>query len=100
MYPGLDTVSLSRRRAIQLPAIDYHIPSPSRENPDRNDVVHPIVLLAPSFKYHPQMQMTICLSRAARLDEDVRPVVCLQVVARVCVESAVLINQTPVRTKI
>lgn len=66
------------------------------------------------------MQMPICLSRTTRLNEDIRAVVSLQIISRICAEGAVCVDNpyeivslaeclctylqdrdlTPVRTKI
>jgi hypothetical protein len=68
-----------------------------RQEPQCNRIIQPVISLIPRLEYHSQMQIPIRLLRSARLEKNIRPVIGLEVVARVCAKNAGLrVSEAPV----
>lgn len=85
-----------------LPSINDHIfPSSRRcQNPDSNDIIQPIIVLARSLKLCPQVNCSIVLSRSVCADVDLRAIICSQVISCVGVEDSVDVGHAPICSEV
>lgn len=64
-------------------------------------VVQPVVVLIACLKQHPQLQPAFRLRRPRRLQQDIRPIVRAEIVARVCAKDAGLgVGEAPICSKV
>jgi hypothetical protein len=93
--PSLNTAA-DRRLGVDLIRINAHAASTSVQHADSNNVVHPPVRRAARLKEHMQADGTVIIRWSEGLNEDVGPVVGLQLIARVGVKDALAVSQRPV----
>lgn len=55
-----------------------------------HNIIEPVIILVTSLKHRTQLQATIWLRRPRSLQEDIRAVVGLEVIPRICAEDACL----------